>query len=149
MTSGMLVNPHHAHDGIYRTEHDTVFKEEEGYESDPDEEPHKDYNHNLLMVTTKKKWQQFNAKMHPNMRKGRINFFPSEGAFCREEDEWLPELDENHVVARSFTFPGLIATQWHPHKSLITKSAIRYLHLFARACLHARPEPQTLSLAAK
>ena len=141
MSSGMLLNPGHASDGIYHSEHDTAYQDEDGYESDPDEEPNKDYNHNLLMITTKSKWRQFNAKMHPNMQKGRLGFFPSENVFCREEDDWLPELEKEQVVARSFTFPGLIATQWHPHKSLATKSAIRYLHLFARACSSYQPEP--------
>jgi hypothetical protein len=133
MTSGMLMNPSHVEKGVYSTTLKIAYQEEADYESDSEEEPKKDYNHNLLMVTDEKNWAQFNAKKHPNMHKGNQFFVPFDDPDEYEEED-LPKLKEGQFVARSFEYPGFTATQWHPHKDIDTKSALRYLGRFAKQC---------------
>lgn len=142
MTAGMLMNPGHTEAGIYTFKEDTETKQPDGYESDQDEIEQNDYNHNLLMVTTKKNWPKFNAKPHPNMKQSRPSFFPHHDYFTDFEG-LAPRLEDDQIVARSFTFSGCIATQWHPHKSLQTKSARHYLHQFGQQCLDYQVKTQT------
>lgn len=145
MTSGMLLNPHHRETVHYDTKYEIKRHLEDGYESDPEELSQNDYNHNLLMVTTKKEWPKFHAKPHPSMHKEIGFFFPSHEYFSEEYEDGPPCLPKDHIVARSFTFPGCTATQWHPHKSLQTKSGNHYLHLFGQQC-EAYQDDQSRSL---
>lgn len=107
---------------------------EADYESDPEEEAVKDYEHNLMMAVSKEKWPSFNAKTHPIMDSIDTYFTlvpdsPDETAGLK------PTLLDNAIIARSFEFPGCIATQWHPHAYVDTKSSIRYLREFGSQCL--------------
>jgi hypothetical protein len=144
MSEGMLLNPGHTDAGVYQPTASTQYEEQDGYESDDEEISANDYNHNLLMVTSKDAFPKFNAKKHPCMLKGRDQFFPQHRLFSTLP-RFKPSIWPEQVVVRSFTFPGCIATQWHPHKSLHTKSAIHYLHLFGQQCLAYTPQKDCLT----
>lgn len=127
---GEIKNPNH----IYRSRFETILQtspiEEDGYESDPDEEETKDYDHNLLMIGSQKQMDAYHAKPHPLMLIDSFFSLPKHHVVPAREAELPP----GQIVAKSFEHPGCIALQWHPHRDINSKSAIHYLHQFGRQC---------------
>lgn len=131
---GSIMNTNHLAECDYSLMPDRSLEIASNYESETEEEDDKDYEHNLIMSTNDKNWPSFHAKQHPIMKNVHHFLSPIDDGYTDMQLKG-PRFPDYQQIAKSFEFPGCIATQWHPHAYIDTNASVRYLTEFGKQCL--------------